>query len=965
MAATHLGSSVAGANSVTITIGAGSLRCLLVSCNQEGSGLGQLVGTYGGQTLQHVVGIAVGDATDNRTDIYYLNDAGITAAVGTAITFTSPPTSFRVAAQAYQGAMQTTPTTVDSEALTGDSDPLANIQIAAVSGEAVYGAGGTGNTSGGAATWAGTNPLTHLNTSDASSSCISHASRIVSATETVNHSVTYVTAPNRVSGAACLIEAGGIQITDVDTDEDYDDAETGVVITGSVFEATQGTGKVEISDNAVYATGTKVAQTVTAWADTSITITGVLGTLTPGPLWIWVTNDSAERNVAFVVSVHRAKAFAMSLSANIAASGENTTGQLTAPTAGTFFGGRIQDDENPADAVNPGSGQYLEDEWCIEALPASVDGETYQFRVLVDGVVQGTITVTPQLTISSGVSGVGVGAMEMESVTDVSKAVSQVAEAAMEMAATGSGAKQIPGIVSDLFEMLSTASGAPAAAISGIGFGVFELFPTAHGSKTASLTGFDDVVLRGTAEKLLSSAAQVICRVTFPTPSTQPDGLQKFRMWLRRDAENSVFDGVPTVEVELYESGSKVGSSLTINQSITSDNGMLLEIQWDAADLATADGSLVECRIIGNPGGPIGRERTIDIGSVEWCVHHFVAPGLSGVGVGRIETESVLAGSKQTVLIAIDRLAMLETADVSKQIGYAGTDALETDASAISSKTMTMVAQDIIEMRGFVDSLKNAIGVGVAQIELAATLEGSSAIFIVGVASDRFEIVSTSQVESFRTLVANGALNVADLLDVSKQVGADALGVFTLDSSIVGAKSVVTIGFDAFAFFDNPVASKSILGVAIDLAEMLDALAGTSTVFVVGVGSGKVEMRATADVQKQVAADILGRIEIGDSLAAIKQALGVGIGDVGLDATLEGIKQALGVALDGTMIQAAGTGQKLTIQIAVDAISIRAVIGGIAGQPVSAVHTFCLGGRFDPDAGLVGRFDPDAELVGR
>src|SRR5689334_4139275 len=56
----------------------------------------------------------------------------------------------------------------------------------------------------------------------------------------------------------------------------------------------------------------------------------------------------------------------LSASSNITASGENTTAQLTAPSGKTtsdFGGGRIQDDENPTDAVDIGSNQYREDEW--------------------------------------------------------------------------------------------------------------------------------------------------------------------------------------------------------------------------------------------------------------------------------------------------------------------------------------------------------------------------------------------------------------------------------------------------------------------------------------------------------------------------------------------------------------------------------------------------------------------------
>lgn len=202
------------------------------------------------------------------------------------------------------------------------------------------------------------------------------------------------------------ISAGPL-VTDVDGDEDIEDAQTGVVITGTEFGASQGTGTVEISDNATYGSGNVVLQDETAWGDTSITITVALGAMAPGsPRYVWVTIDAGTRNsVGFQVTMHRAKAFAMSASttpSDIPAGGSNTTGQLTAPTAGSFFGGRIQDDENPADAVDPGDGQYLEDEWCIEAIPAAVEGETYQFRVLVGGVVQDTYTVTPELTLDEG-----------------------------------------------------------------------------------------------------------------------------------------------------------------------------------------------------------------------------------------------------------------------------------------------------------------------------------------------------------------------------------------------------------------------------------------------------------------------------------------------------------------------------------------------------------------------------------
>jgi hypothetical protein len=72
--------------------------------------------------------------------------------------------------------------------------------------------------------------------------------------------------------------------------------EAGIVISGSDFGATKGTGKVELSDNASYASGTKQVQTTTSWSNTSITFTAIKGSLSAGTLYVWVTNNNGDRN---------------------------------------------------------------------------------------------------------------------------------------------------------------------------------------------------------------------------------------------------------------------------------------------------------------------------------------------------------------------------------------------------------------------------------------------------------------------------------------------------------------------------------------------------------------------------------------------------------------------------------------------------------------------------------------------
>lgn len=99
----------------------------------------------------------------------------------------------------------------------------------------------------------------------------------------------------------------------------------------------------------------------------------------------------------------------LNASANITDGGASTTAQLTAPTGKTsgsdFDAGRIQDDENPADAVAISSDDYAEFEWSIIATGTATSGQTYDLRI-----GYGTSTaldeydVSAQVTIGSYVS---------------------------------------------------------------------------------------------------------------------------------------------------------------------------------------------------------------------------------------------------------------------------------------------------------------------------------------------------------------------------------------------------------------------------------------------------------------------------------------------------------------------------------------------------------------------------------
>jgi len=94
-------------------------------------------------------------------------------------------------------------------------------------------------------------------------------------------------------------------ITNAD-DEQYYAGETGIVITGTNFGASQGSnGRVYLSPTDDVDDAGRVSQTITAWSATSITFTATLGSLSLDTnLYLFVLADSTESNAAgYVVQI--------------------------------------------------------------------------------------------------------------------------------------------------------------------------------------------------------------------------------------------------------------------------------------------------------------------------------------------------------------------------------------------------------------------------------------------------------------------------------------------------------------------------------------------------------------------------------------------------------------------------------------------------------------------------------------
>ncbi len=406
-------------NSPAYAIGAGVDRGLIIGVQQEGAITPSTVTVaYGGQAMTQIATDFLEAAgNDNECTFFLLLEAGIAAAVGTAIVLTGQVTSFTIHARSLEnvnqtGGATTIPETGGAQTAGATPNPLITADIGAGIGSAVFALGGAGNAT--TATWGGTNPLTEeTDQQDTVPTCTgSMASALFPAALNADVECTWVS-QNRAGVVSIEIAPTVAEPTITDFgDEEHDDKETGVIVTGTIFEAVQGTGVVEVSDNATFGAGTIVQQTVTAWGDLSITISMVLGALAPGiPRYLWVTNDSGQNNVVgFQFHFHRERMFRLELSPFIAGGGEVTTQQMTPPAgkvAGDMDGGQITDDINPATTLTDVTADdYREDEGNYQAIGgAAVPGTTHEFRATIGGVPLDEIPVTPEWLIAEVAKG--------------------------------------------------------------------------------------------------------------------------------------------------------------------------------------------------------------------------------------------------------------------------------------------------------------------------------------------------------------------------------------------------------------------------------------------------------------------------------------------------------------------------------------------------------------------------------
>jgi len=414
--------------SVTIDIGAqGSGRLVVVSLNDESNPGQTFQGSVsiGGVTFTQGVVAQNTDGAGSHTEMHYATESDLGATAGSqTLVFSGGDTGWAIHAMVFAAAPDEAPT---DTGIDNSSIAPTNISVTVdvpAGGVAVFAAanGGTGNVAADI-----TSPMVEVTNNSDGAPASANLSTAYALEASAQTGKTYVADPSsatlRNSGAILVWGPAVTEgIDDVDSgygaaSDEFDTDELTLDINGSGFEATQNDGAVWLADAATLASSTAevdITAGVYAWSDTLARLD--LGMLTTElasietlivsdghALHLIVVNDTGDE-YTIPVAVHRAQAFTMAASANIAASATTaTTARLTPPAGkdgGDFEAGLATDDINPITTTGPSADSWKELLHSIAATSDAVDGETYQFRLLYDGEAV-TSTVTPTLTISA------------------------------------------------------------------------------------------------------------------------------------------------------------------------------------------------------------------------------------------------------------------------------------------------------------------------------------------------------------------------------------------------------------------------------------------------------------------------------------------------------------------------------------------------------------------------------------
>lgn len=295
-------------------------------------------------------------------------------------------------------------------------------------------------------------------------------------------------------------------------------------------------------------------------------------------------------------------------------------------------------------------------------------------------------------------------------------------------------------------------------------------------------------------------------RVSFPTPTGNPTvgaDLQEFRAQVREFDTGQT--GTPTARIELWENGSLVRAGTDVNVIGTNQ---VISFTWNANELGTADGSLVECKVVGTrSGGSPGARNTVEVGAVEWNVDYTTGPTtftqtITGTAVGSASVAPTATFSR------VVSAAVIGLADLVKQVSKTvsatqiGAASLAPVVTYVRTVSTTVIGVASVSGKQVILATISAVAAPVATVtpllvfgaNILATAVGAASVAGAAIYS---RLITTSQVgvPSLQKMIGKtiSAASLAQpslLKTVGKVIQATQLGAPSVDGGLLVQQAI-------------------------------------------------------------------------------------------------------------------------------------------------------------------------------
>jgi hypothetical protein len=271
--------------------------------------------------------------------------------------------------------------------------------------------------------------------------------------------------------------------------------------------------------------------------------------------------------------------------------------------------------------------------------------------------------------------------------------------------------------------------------------------------------------------------ADSVARVSFPSPTGSPTvgtDLQEFRALVRKAGGS----GTPEARIELYEDGSLVRAG--DDQGITGDT--VLALTWNASELATANGALVECRVYGTKsGGAPAARATIEVGAVEWNAEYSES-------LPDVELSGELAGAG----------SVSGALEVTRAVGGEAGGAGAVSGSLEVTRTLSGSTAGAGSVTGDAEVTRLLVGEVTGTGAISGTLDDQApTVELSGSASGAGAVAGDLEVTRLLAGVAAGAGAVAGDLEVSRLLSGDAVGTGAISGAIADQAPAVELSGSA------------------------------------------------------------------------------------------------------------------------------------------------------------------------